>query len=220
MSYLKQGRGSSYRAIQAANEGRVPESKINAYIDRYPIFLQFFRTKKEARQFIIDSSPTEWHHTGKYGNKTFFYDLPYAAGILLDMVNPPRQGREAKAYPRFGYFKEAAQSAEVFRERIEQWQPVVRKKLPAWVRTYLKSRQGYMYFNYALYDQMLLRFWNDGKNFGTWQNFYDREKERLAVNLRRLGFDSNGRLYPIGYIKDGAFSREIKMNGRGSHDRR
>jgi len=77
-------RYSSQGAIEAEEEDRVPASKINRLIDKYPIFKETFGTKKEAKEWIMENFyDGERHFTSPYDNKTNFYDVAGAADYLI-----------------------------------------------------------------------------------------------------------------------------------------
>ncbi len=60
MQYLKKNQGKSDRAYRAESEGLLPLSKI----------VKDARISRSIRQF---AKPDEWHHTGKFGNRTEFW---------------------------------------------------------------------------------------------------------------------------------------------------
>ena len=68
MNYLDYGIGSSWRALEAANQGRLPRTRAAKALG---VNIKAFKAGcKRARYY-----PNEWHHTGKYGNCTLFYDI-------------------------------------------------------------------------------------------------------------------------------------------------
>ena|GEM_PF-5571555 len=142
MNYLRSGIGSSHRAIAAEEGGRVPESKINTLLDYYPIFAKVFKTKKDAKTWIKSRHDGEWHHTSKYGNKTFFYDVSGLAEELQDFLdgetdyveglfyvkeyNPPQP---RKNYPNLSP-KSASVSAAIFEVENQNY---IMPVFPKWV---------------------------------------------------------------------------------------
>jgi hypothetical protein len=129
--YLRDGIGSSHRAIAAAKEGRVPLSKISAEIENYPVYLEFFKTKKQAKEWIVSRWDGEWHHTGKYGNSTNFYDVAGLAQELEDYLsgesdelpgiveNPPKHKKNYSA-TSIPQPKSARDSATIYYKNLAQ----------------------------------------------------------------------------------------------------
>jgi len=66
--------GMSNRAVRAYQSGKLPVSKITAAALKSAGWLG---TKKAAIELIKSGEwkPCEWHHTSKYFNITYFYDL-------------------------------------------------------------------------------------------------------------------------------------------------
>lgn len=64
-NYLRFGRGESLRSLEAKSEGKFPKT---TFKKEYGI------TPKQWVQIEAIHTPTEWHHTGKYANRTYFYD--------------------------------------------------------------------------------------------------------------------------------------------------
>lgn len=69
MGYLRDGIGSSHRALAAEDDGKLPITRaIPVVADRLAI------TRRAARELLEAEGPCEWHHTSRYGNQTDFYD--------------------------------------------------------------------------------------------------------------------------------------------------
>lgn len=84
-------KGKSNNAVYAELSGRVPKSKINAsLLKQFDIPLTVKDTKKLIELDVFKSS--EWHHTSKEFNETYFYDLE----ILKEMCDDEEEFAEAK----------------------------------------------------------------------------------------------------------------------------
>ena len=76
------GYSMSNNAVQAYNEGKLPLSKIKRdKLNEYNITIsvEMFKWICQYKSII---RPCEWHHTSKYYNETYFYDLKQASKIL------------------------------------------------------------------------------------------------------------------------------------------
>lgn len=64
-TYLKFGRGESIRSLQAKATGVYPKTLFKK---------QYSITEKQWKSIDEIHTPSEWHHTGKYANRTYFYN--------------------------------------------------------------------------------------------------------------------------------------------------
>lgn len=64
-TYLRYGRGESLRSLSAKADGTFPKT---LFKKEYSI------TPKQWKMIDEIHTPSEWHHTGKYANKTYFYN--------------------------------------------------------------------------------------------------------------------------------------------------
>ncbi len=79
MEYLRRGQGSSDRAIEAAERNCLPLTKAVPQLCKMAAKINIKLTRKVAREILLRKRcvPTEWHHTGLYGEATTFYDLDH-----------------------------------------------------------------------------------------------------------------------------------------------
>lgn len=68
MRYLEDGLGRSHRAEDAIANRRMPKTMAARELGISPKAF-------ELGCVAVGYFPTEWHHTGKYGDRTTFYDL-------------------------------------------------------------------------------------------------------------------------------------------------
>ena len=71
-SYLKHGRGESLRSLDAKSDGKFPKT---TFKKEYGLTPKLWKLLEDVY------TPSEWHHTGKYANKTYFY-CPQEAKLL------------------------------------------------------------------------------------------------------------------------------------------
>ncbi len=71
MSYIRQGEGRSKRALSAESEGRYPLTTAVRLLSEKPHSC----TQKEIKEYLLAKGSDEWHHTGKYGRSTDYYDI-------------------------------------------------------------------------------------------------------------------------------------------------
>jgi hypothetical protein len=90
-TYLRHGRGQSLNSIEAKNDGRHPAS----------YFAKSLGQGVTAADIITACGRGEWHHTGAYANRTFFYDSDEIAESK-DAIFAARDARKAKATERTG----------------------------------------------------------------------------------------------------------------------
>lgn len=75
MKYIFKGQGSSDNALRAEERGLHPLTRAVPKLAKLMGI-----TQKEAREKLKGEIADEWHHTGKYGRRTDFYDVYRIAG--------------------------------------------------------------------------------------------------------------------------------------------
>ena len=65
-SYLRYARGESLNSLKAKADGKYPKS----------LFVKEYGIKPKTKKFLEQNyKPTEWHHTGKFANETYFWNF-------------------------------------------------------------------------------------------------------------------------------------------------
>ena len=76
MAYIKnvEGQGKSDRALAAESQGRYPITHAPRVLRDGLAAAGIKKTLKACRQLLEADGTNEWHHTGKYGKRTWYYD--------------------------------------------------------------------------------------------------------------------------------------------------
>lgn len=97
-NYIFKGYGKSFRARMAEEQGKLPLTHaINEVAMRCNI------SKKKARELILKYQPCEWHHTGKYGKRTDYFDTVQIINDFLGQQKIMRKSPYIIVRTEFGF---------------------------------------------------------------------------------------------------------------------
>lgn len=110
-SYIRRGRGKSLRAIYAEEEGRYPKTHAAKALG-----LSLATFNRAIEEGAI--STKEWHHTGKYANRTDYWDTREVAIPLVVWLK-----KQAKAIPSKLHELARDVARESLEDRLQHWCP-------------------------------------------------------------------------------------------------